>query len=1084
MRRWLKRCAYLICIVAALMVLATGLLLARLAMKPLSLELFAGSLSQYTDDLMPGIGFDFAKISLYWDRSTNRLEIVLNDVALDMDGAADKTGLKEEFKGNGARLPRVYLVLQAKALLKRQVRLTQIVITRPDVRVRWSAKAIEALLEGPSGNSTLDLELDAPGLLTEIINALLAPDALASTFSTLDHVAVDGAHVTLVEDASGTTWLMPETQLQFRRAQAQALHVSGRGTLMTQGDSQAGQLDFDATVFGQKGRRQLDVKLSDLRLPLLVDGLDILPVLAGIDMPLDGDMRIDLSAKPDRSLVFLLDAHAKKGQVTLAPWYPDPRPFDEISTSVLFDSTQRALEITGLSARFADTEMFVSGTIIPQQDRLSFIALKGGFSALGVDDLSHYWPRTVSNGGREWIERNLESGRISNGELTFLHDEEAHADEKDGLQLDFQFDQLVAHVLRPMPPILGAKGRGHLTDRGLTLHIEGGEADGLPVAGSQVVLSGFGKSEPTAADIQLKMSGALPQILRLIDYEPLGYTTAFGLDPDSLSGRGDLVAYLTFPLVKSLSLNDVGIAIDATVNDLMLPDIFAATPLTEGQLALKIDREGLQASGTGTLGPASLHIDWDERFSPPPGDLSSRFDISTVLTSESLKALLFDPDPYLEGPVPASIQLLGRGPDIQRGHIDLALDKARLSLALMDWEKLPDNKATMGFDLDLSQDGKVLINQMKIQAANDHLFGAMQFDEEGVFQSARFDEIVLGENRLSADLKAQNGGFDARIKGPVFDLRPALSTLGEKLEASGAPAMDGRPSIAFTADFESVLSLSDITFSNVRIDARHTGMNWAKFHLDAELGADDAVKLRLDSAGEGKERSFGLEAQNAGHVLAGMGLFDNAEGGAFTLDATLTAAGTPLAATGRADLRDFRIVRGETSDVTIEEGAASQLDQYIGKNGLLFNQMRVPFTLSNGIVDIEGARASGPSLGLTLEGQIDEKLERVNMNGIIVPAYRLNALLGNIPLLGGLFTGGKGGGMFALSYRIKGKVADPTISVNALTAIIPGILRKPFEGSKGTLDKVEPDEEEPSPEPDSESDEGLDADSEEPPLFH
>ncbi|GER07016.1 hypothetical protein JCM17843_13260 [Kordiimonadales bacterium JCM 17843] len=114
MRRWLKRCAYLICIVAALVVLATGLLLARLAMKPLSLELFAGRLSQYTDDLMPGIDFDFAKISLYWDRSTNRLEIVLNDVALDMDGAADKTGLKDDIKGNEARLPRVYLVLKQR----------------------------------------------------------------------------------------------------------------------------------------------------------------------------------------------------------------------------------------------------------------------------------------------------------------------------------------------------------------------------------------------------------------------------------------------------------------------------------------------------------------------------------------------------------------------------------------------------------------------------------------------------------------------------------------------------------------------------------------------------------------------------------------------------------------------------------------------------------------------------------------------------------------------------------------------------------------------------------------------------------
>jgi hypothetical protein len=66
------------------------------------------------------------------------------------------------------------------------------------------------------------------------------------------------------------------------------------------------------------------------------------------------------------------------------------------------------------------------------------------------------------------------------------------------------------------------------------------------------------------------------------------------------------------------------------------------------------------------------------------------------------------------------------------------------------------------------------------------------------------------------------------------------------------------------------------------------------------------------------------------------------------------------------------------------------------------------------------------------------------MQGTIVPAYFFNALLGNIPLVGKLFSPERGGGLFAASYAVHGALNDPTVSVNPLTALTPGFLRGVF----------------------------------------
>ena len=68
----------------------------------------------------------------------------------------------------------------------------------------------------------------------------------------------------------------------------------------------------------------------------------------------------------------------------------------------------------------------------------------------------------------------------------------------------------------------------------------------------------------------------------------------------------------------------------------------------------------------------------------------------------------------------------------------------------------------------------------------------------------------------------------------------------------------------------------------------------------------------------------------------------------------------------------------------------------------------------------------------------------LDLDGTIVPAYFFNTLLGNLPLIGRLFSPEAGGGVFAATFRAQGPPEDAEITVNPLAALTPGFLRGLF----------------------------------------
>ena len=102
------------------------------------------------------------------------------------------------------------------------------------------------------------------------------------------------------------------------------------------------------------------------------------------------------------------------------------------------------------------------------------------------------------------------------------------------------------------------------------------------------------------------------------------------------------------------------------------------------------------------------------------------------------------------------------------------------------------------------------------------------------------------------------------------------------------------------------------------------------------------------------------------------------------------------------------------------------------------------FIKTGGHIQVPFARTYGPSLGLTAAGQLDFDTDSIDVRGTAAPSYSLNSLIGQIPLVGYLLTGGKGNGLFAVVYSATGKLSEPTISVDPLSALAPGFLRGVF----------------------------------------
>jgi hypothetical protein len=276
------------------------------------------------------------------------------------------------------------------------------------------------------------------------------------------------------------------------------------------------------------------------------------------------------------------------------------------------------------------------------------------------------------------------------------------------------------------------------------------------------------------------------------------------------------------------------------------------------------------------------------------------------------------------------------------------------------------------------------------------------------------------------------------MRGDVFDGRGFLKT-----------AISGRETDAKikakTLDFDVDVKLGAVAGfggETLRsVDTKMSRRNGAvrSFSFTSKLGRDTPVTADL-RRGQGREVIY-LETNDAGALLKFSDTYSKVVGGQLQL-ALDPPTSEPSAKEGLLNVRDFT-VKGEASLDRLAAGGPGGAPGGIG-----FTRLRAEFVRQNGQLTIKEGVLKGPSIGGTIEGSIDYPGNQVRMSGTFVPVYGLNNLLGQIPVAGLLF-GGSNEGLFGLTYEVVGTPDKPTLRVNPISAMLPGVTRKIMDFNTG-----------------------------------
>jgi hypothetical protein len=147
-------------------------------------------------------------------------------------------------------------------------------------------------------------------------------------------------------------------------------------------------------------------------------------------------------------------------------------------------------------------------------------------------------------------------------------------------------------------------------------------------------------------------------------------------------------------------------------------------------------------------------------------------------------------------------------------------------------------------------------------------------------------------------------------------------------------------------------------------------------------------------------------------------------------------------------MRDFRVMNEAALKGVLEPSSprAGMVHSYaLAGNDYQFSQLRIPFRQEGWVITIDDVALRGAAIGATASGTINMPDGKLAISGTLIPAFGINNIAGAIPLLGAILGGGRDEGLVGITYKMFGPLDNPSLVVNPISAIAPGIFRKIFE---------------------------------------
>jgi hypothetical protein len=945
-----------------------------------------------------------------------------------------------------ASVPQVGISISLRGLLRGLVAPTAVDIYNPRLHLRRNKDGHFQFLAAADSQ----MEGQPNKFIPEFLQNLIGPPNLDTAMGYLRRANLIGGTVDFDDQRTGLTWHAPKFDVELVR-DLQGMVGSMSAQIAELGDPALFDADFTYDAAG--GEMSLEGKFSGLDIASFGLFEPDLAALAGSHFQFNGTVGTMLNIDGTLGAVHF-SLGGGPGTIDLPQRFPAPLPVTSLALVGQLDSGRDSLTLEELT-------LDLGGPLISAQAKLTglsghHVSKTGRLRVAGsaraanipVSRLPKLWPLSEKgkDGARDWVVQNIDQGMVEKAEVKF--DIAFPGGDLDAAQVlafggTMKANDLGLHYFRPMPPIRGAKGTAAFDATKFTADFIGATVGKITAKAGHLAITGLDKPDQIVT-VEGDIDGPLKDALLLLDHAPLGYPTKMGLNPATAGGAVSTHLQLQLPARNRLRPGELHIAAHANIRQGSLAKIFLDRDATDANFELKIDTQGMDALGNAKFGGIPATVRWVSHFSPSGGEYRDRITLAAETSAEAISAIGFDYTQILNGPMRVDLVYTNPFTGMKDVALDFDLTKTTAAIDLAKWRKPPDVPARASIRLTLQGDRPVAVTDFRFEASDLSGAGDGRFDSKGALAYVAFRHLTLGRTTLdNVTLDFPGQQIDVHIGGGVFDAEPFIGKSALSGQSASEEGKRTRPFTVTADHLERVILGPDREIDGVRFSFEDDGLHWRKLQAAGTPEGSKPMTISwLPAAGATHQLS--VVAEDAGTALKILGVIDNVVGGKLTITGTASDNDPKRAVKGHAQVSEYRLVN-QSALVRLLTIATftGVLDAMTGQ-GFQMYRFEADFTKSGGRIDVPLARTWGPSLGLTATGFIDYGTDQINIRGTVVPAYALNSILGQIPIVGFLLTGGKGSGVFAAVYTATGKLSQPNISVNPLSALAPGFLRGVF----------------------------------------
>lgn len=1028
----------------AALVLVLGVTAWRLSQGPISL----GFLTPYVTDALnlseAGLVVEVEDTVLAWGGWERTLLINAVDVRLHHGVEAQPF----------ARIPRIAIDISLRSLLLGRFAVQRIDIEgaalafdrHEDGRIRFGLLSLGATEAAePAHTAAQDA---APGGEAEFLEGFLRTFAQsndpATAMGALRSVRILSAAVTLTDRISGKVWAAPRSDLVILRS-AEGVRAEFVSNLALGG--RTARLLLDARYALATDSFDIQLVFDRLHLEPFLQQFEATAAFAGTEPLVSG--RIETRLGPERvPSDFRFDIAAGPGALRWPNILPGPMALNQANIRGAYNLEARRLTLEKSFLEFAGGgALDIVGDagfdlLDPALERIE-LRLDASLRNITTKQVVETWPKGVAVNAYDWIRENISNGGVSDARLVLRIAAGDLAKPKlptDAVSFEFNYAGLRLHYLRPMTPLENLAGRARLNADEFSVQVISGNAGPIAISEGRVAIRDL-QGAVQMTDIEFVTAAAAREVLALLDQKPLGFPSRIGLDPATVAGSASVRARISFPAVANLKIEDLRIQAAANIRDAVVPRIAERFNLTNGAFLLQVTQNALQATGTASVNGVPFGVEWSEDFTGREAN-SARYRLTGIVDDRGREALGLSFKPYLAGPAAADVTIATprAGGTLVQGRLNL--QDSVLDIAELGWRKPSGAAADLAFNLVLrtGQITEVREARLTSPSARGNFSGLWRGDQ---MQALVLNDWAEGRNAFAGRIdRQQDGSLNARLQGRAADLRRLFKSEGKPAPAPNAPPPTDPP-LRFDVNFAEARMSDDLTVRNLAASGL---LNAARepMQLNAQAGFAEGSGFELSVRPDGQGRRLALTSENGGVLMRFFGL-TSVQGGRARVEGRYAsnALGAPLQ--GLAVMENFSVVEAPVLARLLTLGSITGIAETLGGQGISFDRADIPFTLERDILRLNSAKAYGASLGLTAQGTIDTNANRIALTGTIIPAYTVNSILGNIPLIGPILTGRQGEGILGITYNMTGETDDPQIAINPLSLLAPGFLRRLFE---------------------------------------